>query len=151
MTQSWKSWSWKLGLGIAVVTNAIASCGYYALAVPRPQSGEGVGNLLRITSLTSDIPASNIFVHVKETGDSSPLYTVNPGNPVPLNISKCSNDTSLTVQLFNQVNPKNFRLIDERKVSTIQATLSPSLLGFQDLTNATTFTLNYEIMPGGCQ
>ncbi|NEQ18909.1 MAG: hypothetical protein F6K28_02615, partial [Microcoleus sp. SIO2G3] len=131
MTQSWKSWSWKLGLGIAVATSAVF-CGYYALAentqeilsdweLQSPgeqpdEPGQPGEHILHLMSLTSDVPASNIYVRIKQTGATSGPYTLNPGNPVTLNIQSCF-DMTVTVQLFYQVSPTSPRqFIGERTI-----------------------------------
>jgi len=171
MTQSWKSSSWKLGLGIAVVTSAIASCGYYALAqdtktpfslltkTPPLQApdqpdqsdpGGKEGNLLQLTSITSDASVSNISVRIKEIGASLGPYTMNPGNPIPLNMSTCFKNT-VSVQLIGLVgNPRVPRtgIIGEQGVAIAQYIPSLQEMTFTD--NGINYTIQYQIVPSGC-
>jgi len=162
MTQSWKSSSWKLGLGIAVVTSAIASCGYYALAQDtktpfpilkkRPQQlpQTALTNLLQLTSLTSDAPVSNISLRIKETGATSGPYTINPGNPIPLNMTSCFNNT-VSVQLVGAVgNPRVGRIgiVGEQALAIGQYTQSPPPLTFTR--GGINYTIQYQIVPSGC-
>ena len=165
MTQSWKSSSWKLGLGIAVVTSAIASCGYYAVAqdtetpfplqIKRPlkiqvDPGGKRGNLLQLTSLTSDAPVSNISVRIKETRAISGPYTINPGNPIPLNINSCFRNT-LTVQLVNtEGNPTSSQIgiVGQQAVAIGQYTPSPPPMTFKR--DGINYTIQYQVVPAGC-
>jgi hypothetical protein len=143
MTQSWKSWGWKLGLGIAVVTSAIASCGYYAKAqdtqtpfdiqIKTPPGAlhhsyqPSTQNLLQLTSITSDAPVSNIYVRIKETGVSSLPYTMNPGNAIPLNMVSCFNNT-VSVQLLGLVGKptsSKIGIVGQQALGIGQYSLSP--------------------------
>ncbi|NEU74305.1 hypothetical protein PI95_017500 [Hassallia byssoidea VB512170] len=166
MTQSWKSWSWKLGLGIAVATSAIASCGYYAVAqdtetpfgieIKTPPGAlshnyqPSTGNSLQLTSITSDAPVSNIYVRIKQTGVSSLPYTMNPGNPIPLDMSSCFHNT-VTVQLLGLVgNPTVPRIgiIGQQTVAISQYTQSPQEMTFTR--DGINYTIEYQIVPFGC-
>lgn len=158
MTQSWKSWSWKLGLGIAVATSAIASCGYYALAedtetpfAPLAELDQTpTKNLLQLTSLTSDASVSNVSVRIKETGDKSGPYTINPGNPIPLNMNSCFKNT-VTVQLVNtEGNPTSSktRIVGQQAVAIGQYTPSLPPMTFTD--DGINYTIQYRVVPAGC-
>ena len=165
MTQSWKSWSWKLGLGIAVVTSAIAS-GYYALAEDtetffgiqqiKPPGAQharyqpSTQNLLQLTSITSDVPVSNIYVRIKQTGVSSLPYTINPENPIPLNMSSCFHNT-VTVQLLGLVGkPTNSKIgiVGQQALGIGQYSLSPPPMTFTH--DGINYTIQYQIVPFGC-
>jgi hypothetical protein len=164
MTQSWKSSSWKLGLGIAIATSAIASCGYYALAedteipfriqIIKPPGEQtdhtGTGNSLQLTSLTSDAPVSNVSVSIKEIKASLGPYTMNPGDPIPLNMGSCFNNT-VTVQLVGPVgNPRVPRIgiMGEQTVAISQYTQSPPPMTFTR--DGRNYTIEYQIVPSGC-
>lgn len=167
MIPSWKSWSWKLGLGIAVATSAIASCGYYAVAQDtetpfdiqeiKPLGAQlyhkvqpSTQNLLQLTSITSDAPVSNIYVRIKQTGVSSLPYTINPGDPIPLNMDSCFHNT-VTVQLLGLVgNPRVPRIgiIGEQTVGISQYTQSPQEMTFTR--DGINYTIQYQIVPFGC-
>jgi hypothetical protein len=166
MIPSWKSLSWKLGLGIAVVTSAIASCGYYALAedtetpftlLTKTPPGAQVydyqpstQNLLQLTSITSDAPVSNIYVRIKEIGASLGPHTMNPGNPIPLNMSTCFKNT-VSVQLVGTVgNPRVPRIgiIGEQGVAIAQ--YIPSLQEMTFTRDGINYTIQYQIVPFGC-
>ncbi|MDF5718761.1 MAG: hypothetical protein PUP93_34070 [Rhizonema sp. NSF051] len=150
--------SWKYGLaGALVISGAIAFSGGYASANTNKinthsrqpdQSGEPPNqtsplNLLQLKSLTSDMPVSNIYVRIKDTGNRSNTYTMNPGNPVPLNLSSCFNNT-ITVQLLKQMNSKTSRIIGEKTITISQ---SPHPLVFQGTDNGANYMMNYEIVP----
>ncbi|MGI2905024.1 hypothetical protein [Tolypothrix sp. VBCCA 56010] len=170
MIPSWKSWSWKLGLGIAVVTSAIASCGYYAVAQDtetpfdiqiktppllrkggyHPDPGGRKGNLLQLTSITSDAPVSNVYVRIKETGKISDPYTMNPGNPIPLDMKTCFKNT-VSVQLVGTVsNPiaSEIGIIGEQTVAIAQYIPPPQEMTFTD--DGINYTIEYQIVPSGC-
>ena len=162
MTQSWKNSSWKLGLGIAIATSAIASCGYYAKAqdtetpflIGPPQqqirNQTAPTNLLQLTSLTSDAPVSKIYIRIKETGASLGPYTMNPGNPIPLNMSSCFKNT-VTVQLVNtEGNPTSSKIgiVGQQAVAIGQYTQSPPPLTFTR--GGINYTIQYQIVPSGC-
>ena len=148
--------SWKYGLaGALVISGAIAFSGGYALAnmnkinthSPQPdQSGEPTNqtsplNLLQLKSLTSDMPVS-IYVRIKDTGNRSNTYTMNPGNPVPLNLSSCFNNT-ITVQLVKQISSNTSRIIGEKTIAISQ---SPQSLVFQGTDNGAHYIMNYEVV-----
>ena len=145
---SWKSWSRKLGLGIAVATSAIASCGYYALAENTEKSyppAQSAFNMLHLKSLSSDGPANNPSldkIYIRVAGQTWGPYPINPRNDAPLDINICFNNT-LTVDLFSQVNQENPEFVGEKPV------LPPLPLEFGD-PNRIDYTMNYEIVPGGC-
>jgi hypothetical protein len=167
MIPSWKSLSWKLGLGIAVATSAIGSCGYYAVAQDtetpfdiqeiKPLGAQlyryqpSTGNSLQLKSVTSDAPVSNIYVRIKETGVSSLPYTMNPGNPIPVDdVSSCFHNT-VTVQLLGLVgNPRVPRIgiIGEQTVGISQYTQSPQEMTFTR--DGINYTIQYQIVPFGC-
>ncbi|BAY47725.1 hypothetical protein SAMD00079811_53440 [Scytonema sp. HK-05] len=147
MTQSWKSWSLKLGLGIAVATSAVF-CGNYVLAENTQEFLESSGyyhpdwvNLLRLTSLTSDVPASNVNVKIKETGVNSGPYALNAGNPVTLNTFGCFGNT-VTVQLYYQVSPTSPQQIIGERMITFNSSRS---IEIRDTQNGANYTINYQI------
>jgi len=159
MTQSWKNSSWKLGLGIAIATSAIAACGYYALAEDRetpfligpPQhqitNQTALTNLLQLTSLRSDASVSNISARIKETGATSGPYTINSVNPIPLNMSTCFNNT-VTVQLLGTVgNPTSSKIgiVGQQALAIGQYTESPPPMTFTR--NGIKYTIQYQIVP----
>lgn len=163
MTQSWKHWSWKLGVVIAVVTSAIASCSYYAFAQntkifpeierlrqqQEPQAPGGI-NKLRLKSIRLDAPANNpspskVWVYIQEKNHSSGPYTINPGTELPLSMDECFNDT-LTVELDAQVNQKYPQIVGSRPV--LANSSLPLVFGNP---NSTHYTLNYEIVSEGCK
>ncbi|WP_414586718.1 hypothetical protein [Scytonema sp. PCC 10023] len=168
MTQSWKNWSWKLGLGIAVATSAICSCGYYAMAentkTPFPLISWTLGrpkvqinppvpwgaNKLRFKSIRSDAPANNsssgkIYIYIQDYNVTSDPYPINPGQEVQLGMDICFNNT-LTVELDYQINQEEPQIVGHKPVSSS----SSSPLVFDGISNGAPYTLNYEVVPGGC-
>jgi hypothetical protein len=168
MTQSWKNWSWKLGLGIAVAMSAISSCGYYAMAEntkrpfpliswtlgrpkfePVPPTRQGA-NILRFKSIRSDAPANNsssgkIYIYIQDYNVTSDPYPINPGKEVSLGMDICFNDT-LTVELDHQVNQEEPQIVGYKPVSSY----SSLPLVFDGISNGAPYTLKYEIVRGGC-
>jgi hypothetical protein len=111
--------------------------------------GKG-GNLLQLTSLTSDARVSNISVRIKETRASLGPYTMNPGNPIPLNMSSCFKNT-VTVQLVNtEGNPISSKIgiVGQQAVAIGQYTPSPPPMTFTR--NGINYTIQYQIVPSGC-
>ena len=168
MTQSWKRWSWKLGLGIAVATSVISSCGYYAMAgntkkpfllswtlgkflfqpvSPNPNTGRT--NKLRFKSIRSNAnyPSSGkIYIYIQESDVTSDPYPISSGKEVSLDMDICFNNT-VTVEVHHQVNQEYPEIVGQKPVLNF----SSSTLVFDGISKGAPYTLNYEVVPEGCK